>query len=77
LRKTTDQPDNSRPDPNAFPVSGRRSGPAAMTLQGRTSLRSYQISGTVRGNILSLRYLVTRLDKGGPYKGESTLTLSR
>jgi hypothetical protein len=58
-------------------VSGRRSGPGSLTLQGKTSLRSYQISGTVRGNILSLRYLVTRLDKGGTYKGESTLTLSR
>ena len=55
-------------------VSGRRSGPAAMTLQGRTSTRSYQISGTVRGSILSLSYTVTRLDKGGTYKGESTLT---
>ena len=55
-------------------VSGRRSGPAAMTLQGRTSTRSYQISGTVRGDILSLSYTVTRLDKGGTYKGQSTLT---
>jgi hypothetical protein len=58
-------------------VSGRRSGPAAMTLQGRTSTRSYQITGTVRGNILSLRYTVTRLDQGGTYDGQSTLTLSR
>jgi len=58
-------------------VSGRRSGPAALTLQGRTSTRSYQISGTFRGNILSLRYTVTRLDKGGTYKGESTLTRTK
>jgi len=61
----------------AIRVSGRRSGPAAMTLQGRSSTRAYQISGTVRGNVLSLRYTVTRLDKGGTYEGKSTLTLSR
>jgi hypothetical protein len=58
-------------------VSGRRSGPEAMTLQGRTSTRSYQITGRVRGNILSMSYTVTRLDKGGTYEGRSTLTPSR
>jgi hypothetical protein len=56
-------------------VNGRRSGPAAMTLQGRTSTRSYQINGTIRGNVLSLRYIVSRLDRRGTYNGQSTLTL--
>jgi hypothetical protein len=55
-------------------VSGRRTGPGSLTLQGGTSTRSYRISGTLRGNILSLRYIVTRLDMGGTYQGESTLT---
>ena len=62
---------------DGVPVSGRRTNPNSVELDGRTKARSYRITLTVRNGTMDLTYIVTRLDSSGSYTGSSTLRRDR
>jgi tetratricopeptide (TPR) repeat protein len=55
-------------------VSGTRVGPSSFNLGTRTGTRDYRVTGTVEGDVLTLTYVVTRLDAPGSYEGQSRMT---
>ena len=55
-------------------VTGRQTDAATLALHARTPTRDYQITGTFRGDVLTIKYVATRLDRPGSYAGESTFT---
>ncbi len=55
-------------------VSGNRVNTNTAELRGRTNLRSYQITATVKADEVALNYTVTRLDSPGSYHGKALLT---
>jgi hypothetical protein len=54
-------------------LTGRRVNRNTLELRGATRTRSYQLTATVQGGVMTLKYLVTRLDAEGAYDGESIL----
>lgn len=62
---------------NEVHVSGQRINRNTIELTGQTSARSYQITATIEGGVMTLKYIATRLDSDGSYQGRSTFTRSR
>jgi hypothetical protein len=62
---------------NEVRVTGRRLNPNTIELQGQTSNRSYQITATVEHGEMHLRYMATRLDGAGSYRGRARLFRAR
>jgi hypothetical protein len=58
-------------------VNGKAIDEDTIELEGKNTMRSYRITGTLRGRVLSLKYVATRLDDGRKYTGEVTLKGSR
>lgn len=56
---------------NEVAVSGRRINRNTLELQGQTAARSYQITATVRGNEMVMKYMSTRLNGSGSYHGKA------
>lgn len=54
-------------------VSGKRINRNTIELQGQTAARSYQITATVIGNEMVMKYMATRLNSSGSYDGQSRL----
>jgi hypothetical protein len=54
-------------------VTGKRINKNTIELQGKTKNTSYQITATIKGNVLTLKYLAARLNEEGAYDGEAQL----
>jgi hypothetical protein len=54
-------------------LKGRRVNANTVELEGKNASRSYQMTGTLSGDTLTLRYLVTRLNASGSYEGKARL----
>jgi len=55
-------------------ISGRRINATTLEVSGRTATRDYQVKATLQGAVMTLDYIVQRLDAAGSYRGTSTLT---
>jgi hypothetical protein len=55
-------------------VAGRQTDAASLALHARTKTRDYQITGSLRGEVLTMKYVATRLDQPGSYAGQSTFS---
>ncbi|MFO0846630.1 MAG: hypothetical protein U0797_30395 [Gemmataceae bacterium] len=55
-------------------VSGKFTGKNGLELRGESANRAYQITGTAAKGHVALKYVATRLDAAGSYKGSVTLT---
>jgi hypothetical protein len=55
-------------------VKGERINKNTIELRGKNETRSYQLTCTVKGGKMEMKYVVTRLNMEGSYDGKATLT---